>query len=272
MLRIQSLSYSYRSNRNILWNITTALQPGNIYGLLGLNGEGKTTLLKNIVGMLIPKDGEITLNGMKSSERTAAYLNDVYFLPDHSQLPDLRIAEFGRLYGAFYSRFDQEQYEQCIREFSIPTDHRLKSLSLGQHRKVHLAFALACNTSILLMDEPTNGLDIPSKAIFRKLLTRFFSEEKAFVIATHQIRDVDALLDHLLIMKSGSLVLDESIYNLSKTYRISHAASDAPQAIYEQEELSGAYYLVPNETNEESKMNIEFIFNAFTSNTKVKEL
>lgn len=272
MLTIKSLSYYYKPNKNILWNINTTLKPGSIYGLLGLNGEGKTTLLKLIVGMLIPKDGSIEFKGHFSSERIAEYFNEVYFLPDYSKLPDLGIEQFGKLYGAFYSKYDHQQYLDCIKEFNIPISNRLRALSLGQHRKVHLSFALACNSSVLLMDEPTNGLDIPSKAVFRKLLSKFINEDRIFLIATHQIRDVDVLFDHLMIMKSGSLVLDENIYQLSKKLKVSKSTADAEQALYVQEELSGSYYLVHNHSESESKLDIEFLFNAFTNNPKPIEL
>nr|WP_313262455.1 ABC transporter ATP-binding protein [Sphingobacterium sp.] len=272
MLTIKSLSYYYKPNKNILWNINTILKPGSIYGLLGLNGEGKTTLLKLIVGMLIPKDGSIEFKGHFSSERITEYFNEVYFLPDYSKLPDLGIEQFGNLYGAFYSKYDHQQYLDCIKEFNIPVSNRLRALSLGQHRKVHLSFALACNSSVLLMDEPTNGLDIPSKAVFRKLLSKFINEDRIFLIATHQIRDVDVLFDHLMIMKSGSLVLDENIYQLSKKLKVSKSTADAEQALYVQEELSGSYYLVHNHSESESKLDIEFLFNAFTNNPKPIEL
>ncbi|GGE07393.1 MULTISPECIES: ATP-binding cassette domain-containing protein [Sphingobacterium] len=272
MLTIKSLSYYYKPNKNILWNINTTLKPGNIYGLLGLNGEGKTTLLKLIVGMLLPKDGTIEFNGNLSSERNAAYLNEVYFLPDYSKLPDLGIEQFGTLYGAFYSKYNHQQYLDCIKEFNIPTNSRIRSLSLGQHRKVHISFAFACNSSVLLMDEPTNGLDIPSKAIFRKLLSRYINEESIFLIATHQIRDVDMLFDHLLIMKNGSIVLDENIHTLSQQFRISKNSADAGQAVYVQDDIVGQFYLVRNNQESESKLDIEFLFNAFTNNPNPIEL
>lgn len=272
MLSIKSLSYHYKPNRNILWNINSDLKPGNIYGLLGLNGEGKTTFLKLIVGMLIPKDGTVEYNGHLSSKRASEYLNDVYFLPDHSKLPDLGIEQFGKLYGAFYSKYDHQQFVDCLKEFNIPAENKLKALSLGQHRKVHLSFALACNSAVLLMDEPTNGLDIPSKAIFRKLLTKYINDDRIFLIATHQIRDVDTLFDHLLIMKNGSLVLDENIYQLSNQFKISKSPLDAENAVYVQDDLAGPFYLVKNISGEEAKLDIEFLFNAFTNNPKPIEL
>jgi ABC-2 type transport system ATP-binding protein len=272
MLNIKSLSYHYKPKRNILWNINSDLQPGNIYGLLGLNGEGKTTFLKLIVGMLLPKDGTIEYDGHLSIERCPEYLNDVYFLPDYSKLPDLGIEQFGKLYGAFYSKYDHQQFLDCIKEFRIPTENKLIALSLGQHRKVHLSFALACNSAVLLMDEPTNGLDIPSKAIFRKLLSKYINENRIFLIATHQIRDVDVLLDHLLIMKNGSLVLDKNIYQLSNQFKISKYPSDAENALYVQDDLAGPFYLVKNNSGEESRLDIEFLFNAFTNNPKPIEL
>ena len=267
MLTIKSLSYSYRPKRNILQNINSHLQPENIYGLLGLNGEGKTTFLKLLVGMLLPKEGSIEFEGHFSIERSPEYLNEVYFLPDESKLPDLGIEQFGKLYGAFYSKYDHEQFLACIEDFQIPKENKLSALSLGQHRKVHLSFALACNSSVLLMDEPTNGLDIPSKAVFRKLLTKFIQDDRVFLIATHQIRDVDVLLDHILIMKQGNLVLDANLHQLSTDLVISKTLPPSEKPLYVQEDIRGAYYLLKNPHNEESKLDVEFLFNAFTTNT-----
>ncbi|MVZ66659.1 ATP-binding cassette domain-containing protein [Sphingobacterium sp. DK4209] len=271
MLIIKSLSYAYSKKRQVLDEISTTLKPGHIYGLLGLNGEGKTTLLKLIVGMLLPKNGNICFGTLKSTTRSAEYFNEVYYLADQSKLPDMKIEAFGEIYGAFYSRYNHNEYLSSLKAFNIPLENGLKALSLGQHRKVQIAFALACNTSVLLMDEPTNGLDIPSKAIFRKLLAKNMSEDKIFVIATHQIRDVDNLFDQLLILKEGRLILDSSLTEIASQYHISRNPSPSDQIIYSQEEFDGSVYLVQNESAD-SKIDIEFLFNAFTQSKQSIDL
>lgn len=270
MLKINSLSYYYHKKKVILDNITTVLQPGNIYGLLGLNGEGKTTFLKILVSMLFPKEGEVVINSSNSKDRSVSYLSQVYFLSDHSKLPAIKIEEFGKIYGVFYKGYSHEQYLNNLEVFQIPMNHHLKQLSLGQHRKVHIAFALATNTPILILDEPTNGLDIPSKSVFRKLLASYMNDDKIILIATHQIKDVDKLLDHLLIMKNGKLVVDESIPTLSRKYKISNQIQEGIPVLHVEEDYFQKNYLIENNNeDEESKLDIEFLFNAFTQNPKI---
>lgn len=272
MISIQSLSYSYSKGREILKNITLELIPGNIYGLLGLNGEGKTTFIKLIEGLLIPKQGEILLGNLSSKSRSVKYFDQVFFLPDQSKLPDMKISDFGRIYGGFYSKFNYQEYEKNIYSFNIQGNQQLRGLSLGQHRKVHIAFALACNTPVLLMDEPSNGLDIPSKSIFRKLLAKYMTEEKIFVISTHQIRDVDTLLDHLLILKQGELVMNKSLFELSNEYRITKDLQNDEEIIFQHSELDDPIYLVKNNQKIDKKLDIEFLFNAIVQSNQTISL
>ncbi|MFZ4262620.1 ATP-binding cassette domain-containing protein [Sphingobacterium sp. HJSM2_6] len=269
MLEINSISYYYHKKKVILDKLTSTLQPGNIYGLLGLNGEGKTTFLKLLVGMLFPKEGEILINSSNSKDRSAKFLSQVYFLSDHSKLPAIKIEEFGKIYGVFYKGYNHVQYLNNLEVFQIQLDQHLKNLSLGQHRKVHIAFALATNTPILIMDEPTNGLDIPSKSIFRKLLASYMNDDKIMLIATHQIKDVDKLLDHLLIMKNGKFVIDESIPTLSRKYKISNQIKEGIPIIHVEEDYFQKNYLIENNNEEETKLDIEFLFNAFSQNSKI---
>ncbi|MCT1524588.1 ATP-binding cassette domain-containing protein [Sphingobacterium hotanense] len=272
MLSIKSLSYSYKKRQRVLDGISTTFQPGHIYGLLGLNGEGKTTLLKLMVGLLLPIEGNVFFGTLKSADRSAAYYNEVFYLSDSSKLPDMNIEAFGKIYGAFYTRYDHQEYINHLKSFNIPMENGLRGLSLGQHRKVHLAFALACNTSVLLMDEPSNGLDIPSKGIFRKLLAKSMSTDKIFVIATHQIRDVDNLFDHLLILNEGKLLIDANLFDLSKEYSITRTPEPEDEIVYSQQEFDGAVHLVKTTAPNEAKLDIEFLFNAFTQSNQTVEL
>ena len=262
MLTVQSVSYGYQKSKQILKDINLELHPGRIYGLLGLNGEGKTTLIKVLEGMLLPQGGTVQFNQISSTERSAAYHDQIFFLPDETSLPELRTIDFGKTYGNFYSRFNPAEFAEYLEAFQIPNNSNIRSLSLGQRRKVHLSFALACNSSVLLMDEPTNGLDIPSKTVFRKLLAKSMNEEKTYVISSHQIRDIDQLLEHLLILKNGHLILDQSIESIAQEYQISHSVQDSDEIIYESSELNGSTYLIKNKSNTESRIDIEFLFNA----------
>lgn len=272
MIRIDALAYGYSKQRKILCDINCSLEPGRVYGLLGLNGEGKTTLIKLIAGLLFPKNGSIKINGRESSKRSRDFFSQLFYLSDTSNLPALNVLEFGRAYGKFYSRFSEQEFTNNIQSFNITLHRKLDSLSLGQNRKVHLAFALACNTSVLLMDEPTNGLDIPSKSIFRKLVAKSISDNKIFIISTHQIRDVDNLLDHLLLLKDGRLLLDKNIDDLSQEYRIVHTLTGEEEVVYQSDQIHGTSYLIKNKSDVESALDIEFLFNAFNQNNQVVTL
>ena len=264
MISITSLNYAYSKKKKILTDISCTLRPGHIYGLLGLNGEGKTTLIKLMAAMLLPNSGQICFGTLQSNKRSAEYFNEVFFLPDSSKLPDLPIEKFGSLYGLFYSRYNHEEYIDYLKAFNIPIENGLSALSLGQQRKVHIAFALACNCSVLLMDEPTNGLDIPSKTIFRKLISKSMNEQKLYVISSHQIRDIDQLLDALLILHQRKLIVNSSLQQLAQSYKISTELQPQEEVIYTEHVFEGHKHLVKSTSNEENPVDIEFLFNAFT--------
>ncbi len=268
MLTVNSVSYGYTKKRKIISNISFDLQPGTIYGLLGLNGEGKTTLIKLMEGLLLPKKGDIKFGGINSKDRSGKYFDQVFYLGDTTTLPYLYVHDFGRMYGNFYSNFNYSEFENYLQEFQIDPNSHLSSLSLGQGKKVHLAFGLACNTAVLLMDEPTNGLDIPSKTIFRRLLANCLTPEKTVVIASHQIRDIDQLLDHLLILHHGELILDKSLSDINDQYAITSEINPGDEIIFQTEEVVGNKYLIVNRTEATSNMDIEFLFNAFIHSSK----
>ncbi|MGO1595640.1 MAG: ATP-binding cassette domain-containing protein [Sphingobacterium sp.] len=268
MIHIDDLAYGYAKQRKIICDINCSLEPGKVYGLLGLNGEGKTTLIKLIAGLLFPRKGSIQINGQESSKRGRDFFDQVFYVSDTSNLPSLNVSEFGKGYGKFYSGFSEQQFADNLQSFNITPHRNLNSLSLGQNRKVHLAFALACNTSVLLMDEPTNGLDIPSKSVFRRLVAKSISDHKIFIISTHQIRDVDNLLDHLLLLKDGSLLLDKNLYDLSQEYRVVHSLTGDEEVVYQLDQIQGTSYLIKNNSGSESALDIEFLFNAFNQNNQ----
>ena len=145
---------------------------------------------------------------------------------------------------------------------------KLNTLSFGQQKKFVIAFALACNTNILLLDEPTNGLDIPSKIQFRKLISSVFTDDKMIFISTHQIRDLDNLIDNVIIVDNGELLLQASIEEISKklSFKIVDEVPSENEVLYTESSLKGHSIVVENKTAEESKVNLEFLFNAVTGN------
>ncbi|MCT4622571.1 MAG: ATP-binding cassette domain-containing protein, partial [Schleiferiaceae bacterium] len=195
MIQVNNVSFHYRKNQSLIKHLDLELNKGSIYGLLGLNGSGKTTLLKLMTGMLFPQEGEVTLSNLNVKSRTPNLNSRLFFIPDVLQLPPIKGRSFIRDYSVFYPKFDQEAMGLGLELFNVSANSNLKDLSHGAKKKFLIAFALATNTEYLIMDEPTNGLDIPSKSSFRKLLASSISDEKLFLISSHQINDLNNIID-----------------------------------------------------------------------------
>ena len=211
MLQIQELSFAYKKKHTVFRDFSLNIGQGKVVGLLGKNGTGKSTLLYLMSGLLRPDGGQILFKGMDVSRQSPKVLSDMYLLPEEFMLPSVRIKEFIRLNAPFYPRFSEEILRNCLRDFGLSADIHLGELSMGQKKKVHMCFALATNTSLLLLDEPTNGLDIPSKSQFRKVLASGMNDEKTIVISTHQVLDIDKILDHVVIIDGTELLLNQPI-------------------------------------------------------------
>ena len=268
MIKIEKLDFYYKKKHPILQDFTTKLSPGKIYGLLGLNGEGKTTLLKLIAGLAFPKMGTITFNNnYLSSERTKAQLEQLYMIPDQPISTSLRIQEFINIYSVFYKDFSKEYFVETLTAFQLELNNKINSLSFGQQKKFHLAFALATNTKFLLLDEPTNGLDIPSKTIFRRLLAKAIDKEKTIIISTHLVHDIANLIDHLLIIKDAKLVLDSDINRLQETYAFGLSNQLTDDVLYAEKSIANYKTIRRKEKQtEESPIDIELLFNAIQNN------
>ncbi|HMR20124.1 MAG TPA: ABC transporter ATP-binding protein [Sphingobacterium sp.] len=262
MIQIENLSFQYKKGKPILDKISTTLLPGHIYGLLGLNGEGKTTLLKLVAGLLFPTQGHIQLDNLPSTSRSKAFLEKLYMLPDQPMTHNFKISEFVHIYSVFYKDFSQAFFEEALHDFKIHPLNNIKSLSLGQQKKFHLAFALAANTKYLLLDEPTNGLDIPSKSVVRKLLAKAISEEKTILISTHLVKDIENLIDHLLISKNGKLVFDMSISAIQRRYTFAQSSNVPEYSLYHEQTLATYRSISTNDADTESNVDIELLFNA----------
>ncbi len=204
MLDLQGVSFGYRRGRPLYEGLNLTLSPGNIYGLLGPNGAGKSTLLRLIAGLLFPKTGSIRVGEHTPSDRKPTFLEDMFLVPEEFYLPPVRVGQFVSANAPFYPRFDRAQMAGYVREFGLTDDHKLSELSYGQKKKVLIGFGLATNTAVLLLDEPTNGLDIPSKSQFRRLVAGAVDEHRTVVISTHQVRDLETLIDPIVILAQRS--------------------------------------------------------------------
>ena len=266
MVRIRNLHFGYSRRTLQLENLNLNLQKGRIYGLLGKNGAGKSTLLKNIVGLAFPLAGTCEVAGHAAALRRPDTLQDLFFLPEEVQAPAVTATQLATGTGVFYPRFDAAAFHDYLRELDVPSMTKLTTLSYGQQKKVLIAFALATNTGLLVLDEPTNGLDIPSKAQFRKLVARALGEERCVIISTHQVRDLDSLIDTVLVLHERRVVLNETIDQLSEqlSFGTAPAGAAVPAALYTELSVRGQQVIQPNGGEAYSKVDLELLFNALT--------
>ena len=263
MINIQQLNFSYR-RKPVFRELNLSLQPGYIYGLLGKNGTGKSTLLRNIAGLLFPGSGSISVNGFNPAQRKPSFLADIFMVPEEFFLPNIPIQAFVKSNAPFYPNFNKTQFEQYLTEFSIPIENTLQQMSYGQKKKVLISFGLACNTSVLLMDEPTNGLDILSKSQFRKVMAGAVNENKCIIISTHQVKDLENLIDRITVIDEGKILFDQTIDNISRKllFRISFSNEELKQAIYAEESLKGNALILPNYMEEDTAIDLEMLYKA----------
>ena len=265
MIEVENLSFSYGKRRaRVLKDFSMKLDQGSVYGLLGKNGTGKSTLLYLMAGLLRPQTGTILYKGVDVNQRCLDTLQDMFLVPEEFALPNVSLKQYVKLNAPFYPHFSDELLNACLRDFDMNEDIHLGELSMGQKKKAFMCFALATNTSLLMMDEPTNGLDIPSKSQFRKVIASGMSDEKAVIVSTHQVRDIDSLLDHVLIMDGTKLLLNESVSAICEKLYFSEQGINEPThgALYVQPSVQGNSVILPNEFGEDSNMNLEVLFNA----------
>ena len=267
MIKLEDLQFSYSSKKPLFESIQLSMYSGNIYGLLGKNGVGKTTILNLISGLLFPKAGECKVMGYSPHERKVGFLSNLFYVPDEINLPAMKLNDYVRVNKIFYPSFSQELLEKCLQDFEVEGNENLAKLSHGQKKKIYISFALACQTKLLLMDEPTNGLDIPSKSTFRKLLASVATEERCIVISTHQVRDLDNLIDAVVVMDNSKVLLQGTLDEI--TEKISFRALEKDEvSLYEESSVKGRWGVVENNSGEFSKVDMELLFNAVINNKK----
>ncbi|MDT3366693.1 MAG: ATP-binding cassette domain-containing protein, partial [Bacteroidota bacterium] len=246
----------------VLENINLPLSEGHVYGLLGENGVGKTTLLTLLAGLKAPKTGSITVEGKNPSDRLPSTLADQFYLPDEV-LPLRQSAErFGREHGIFWPNFQMDKYYDLLKIFEVEPGQRMDQMSAGQLKKTWIAFGLACHTKYYYMDEPTNGLDIPSKAQFRKALARETADDSIVILSTHQVRDLEDIIDSIVILEARAVAVNASLDQISRAFRFETLDTVSPDALYNEMIPGGIVQVLPNDEGVETKVNIEAFFNA----------
>lgn len=270
MIQIQNLNYYYSKKNPLFKNLDLDLSSGKIYGLLGKNGTGKSTLLKLILGALFPKKGIIKIDQVESRSRKADTLSEIFILTEEYELPNIKINSFVNAKKGFYPKFDKENFNQLLEGFEIKGNGLIGNLSYGQKKKVLIAFALSTKCKYILLDEPTNGLDIPSKSQFRKAILNSFDEDQTIIISTHQIRDLNQLLESIIIIENGEIILNKDILELENKLQFSKTLieQDIPENTYSEQVVGGYMYLSENVTGEPSDIDLELLFNAVISDNQ----
>ncbi|SMB85060.1 ABC transporter related [Hymenobacter roseosalivarius DSM 11622] len=267
MVHVHNMSFGYSKKYLLFENLNLSLTRGHIYGLLGKNGAGKSTLLKNMIGLAFPQAGTCQINGQPAAKRLPSVLEDLYFLPEEIYVPALTAEQFVKHTAGFYPQFQQAELHRYLREFEVPWGAILDRLSFGQQKKFMIAFGLATNTGLFVMDEPTNGLDIPSKVQFRKIMASALTEERCMIISTHQVRDLDSLIDTVVVLHDRKIVLNQGLDQVAERLTFTtHSTTDGLDVLYAENSVRGQQVILPNTDGRYSRVDLELLFNALISN------
>lgn len=263
MVSVENLTFAFKKNDPLFTGLNMNLEPGNTYGLFGLNGAGKTTLLNQLSGMLFPQTGSCSVLGDNVRHRNPATMSEIYILPEQFDLPKISAESYVDLHSDFYPRFDHSYLLQILKEFQIDAQKNLPELSYGQRKKFLIAFALATQSKLVLMDEPTNGLDIPSKSQFRKIMAAADQAERCFLISTHQVRDLDSIIDHIIVLNNGKIIFQQSVKNISEALNFEKITDESEMvAIYSEDVFGGKVAIVPKRDGaKETQIDLELLFN-----------
>lgn len=265
MIQIEKLGFSY-GQVPVLKNITMNLEPGKIYGLLGENGVGKTTLLTLLAGLKKPLQGSIDIDGSAPYSRTPQVLENQFYLADEMLPVPMKAAEYARITGEFWPNYKQDTFEEIMELFENASDKKMSEMSTGQLKKTYISLALALGCKYLFLDEPTNGLDIPSKAQFRSTLMKYTGEDSTIVISTHQVRDLENIIDPIIILDRQDVLLNASLEEISRKLYFDYGTQLHPESLYSEQLPGGFIQVYPNAEGADSKVNIEALFNAVHHN------
>ena len=272
MIQVNKIAYQYPTKwksasakeNSVFWNFSLTLEENKIYGLLGKNGVGKSTLLYLLAGLNFPRQGKVLIDGDDITERNPMTMCKIFIVTEEFELPNMSLKKYVKINRPFYPDFSEEILEKCLNDFEIGDISDLGALSMGTKKKVYMSFALATNAKYLLMDEPTNGLDIESKSLFRKVIAQNMTDDRTMIISTHQVHDVENIIDHVLILGEKKILLNKSIAELSDEYVFELRDPDEMgNVIYSENSLQGTSVIArrtPRGT--ETPVNLLLLYNA----------
>lgn len=218
IVEAKALVKSY-GNFKALDGVDLSISSGAISGLIGPNGAGKTTTLKALTG-LCDVEGELTVAGRDPRIARHKLMEDVCFIADVGILPKwLKVSQVVDYVEAVHPRFDRKKAEKFLSTTDVPANKRIKNLSKGMVTQLHLALVMAIEVQLLVLDEPTLGLDIIyRKEFYDRLLNEYYDSNCTIIISTHQVEEIETLLSHLIFINKGKIVLDAEMSDLADTY------------------------------------------------------
>lgn len=277
MITVKKMNFGYGKKRQLFSDLDMHLEGGNIYGLLGKNGAGKTTFLKIISGLRYPTNGVVNVLGVNPADRKPSFYNRLCFIPENLYVPPISASLYLSLYSPFYPDFNSKKFEKYSKDFELDLEAgKLSEMSHGQKKKFLLAFGMATQASVLILDEPTNGLDIPSKSVFRRLVAGLADEKRVIIISTHQVRDVENLIDPIVVLENGKIIFNQSVESLLSKVSFTHTKK-LPEGINEiyHEKVMGGYMVCAEGSGlfNDTDLDFEFLFNTIVNNKeKIQKL
>lgn len=260
MVHLKELAFGYHKRRLLFKKLDLTLEKGHIYGLFGVNGAGKTTLIRHMAGLLFPGSGKVEVNGYEAGKRYVEMLRDIFIIPEEFHLPAIKVSKYVEVHAGFYPHFDKEIFNAILNEFEVSPLQNLEHLSYGQKKKFLIAFGIASQTGLLLMDEPTNGLDIPSKSQFRKIMATHINENRSVLISTHQVRDLSSIIDHVIILDNGQIKLMESTERLTELLSFGLVTDLSDDVLYAEDVFGGKAAISINK-GRHTEIDFELLFN-----------
>lgn len=273
MIKIKNLSFYYKKKSPLFNDFSLEVESGRIVGLLGKNGAGKSTLLNLIAGLNQPGQGRISVNNFVPFDRNPNFLGDIYMVPEEFAFPHVSIDCYVKAFSPLYPAFDQKKLERIFEEFELDKNSQLNKLSHGQRKKFLISFALASNCKVLVLDEPTNGLDIPSKSQFRKILVSSVTDEQLVLISTHQVKDIDTIIDKVVVIDNGKIIYQEDTEKITQKlyFDVVPSLAGVDNILHQEKCPLGHRIIVPTTNGNESSIDLELLFNAIVTKTIKKE-
>lgn len=218
LIQARGLAKSY-GRFQALKPTTFSLEAGQIVGVIGANGAGKTTLLNTLLG-LVSYRGDLTVLGCNPYTQRARLMQEVSYIADVATLPKwLKVSELIDIVAGLHPKFDREKAQARLARTTIRPDAKIKTLSKGMIVQVHLALVLAIDARLLVLDEPTLGLDILNRrAFYDTILTEYFDDSRTIIITTHQVEEIEHVLSHVMMIREGKVLVHDSLDTLSERF------------------------------------------------------